>query len=647
MIEITNPALTFTDLDGSPLDAGSVYIGVAGSDPQTNPKAAFWDAAGTIGVSQPMQTVNGYVVRSGSPAAAYVDGDHSLKVINRRGETVLYAPNAAAAYIALQNTISASVQDQLDNFMAEIGGAVFSFDDVADMRANAVAVAGARATTRVYSTVKAAYEGGAQYYCDIDDTTSADNDGTVIVSADGGRWKLQVYGNLLPARQCGVYGDQTTGQTARVLEVITQARAIGKGVLISGFVLLNEQLVIGVPVYIEFDGADGDGAAYAINSLPQSAFVLPPTHPSGQAGVVVEHPGIWFMRGGIICALDDGHASTRYQYDGIAILAHGFRWDSGLVFGVGRAGFRIGSLSGAASTRNSSRTMLTHCRAMWCGDKGFHISDDLGFIDANTFQLNNCIAQRNINQGLYINKSLFGGTIIAFLSEHNGTGLYVEDDCRDVVFLGGDFELNSGPDELGTLDNIVLAGRALYRNKFIGVKYQDNVLTSTSHTLNSPDGLRGTYEPLLIGQTTAGTLAYFNRKGRWAYDGEYLTVSGEFYAYGEVSGNPTGHLAITLPELPGFEGKTYREIDPTTQEFSHGSFSWAKLASIPLPTLPSGGLAPIGHVYLDEYPPRMALYMQTGGTTGLYPVAPTWTSADAVGILFMARIPISLEAQLA
>ena len=126
-----------------------------------------------------------------------------------------------------------------------------------------------------------------------------------------------------------------------------------------------------------------------------------------------------------------------------------------------------------------------------------------------------------------------------------------------------------------------------------------------------------------------------------------MTVSGEFYAYAEVSGNPTGHLAITLPELPGFEGKMYREIDPTTQEFSHGSFSWAKLATIPLPTLPSGGLAPIGHVYLDEYPPRMALYMQTGGTTGLYPVAPTWTSADAVGILFMARIPISLEAQLA
>lgn len=51
--------------------------------------------------------------------------------------------------------------------------------------------------------------GGGIYYLDLTDTTSADNGSTVIVAADGGRWKLANQGRV-SAKQFGAKGDNTT-----------------------------------------------------------------------------------------------------------------------------------------------------------------------------------------------------------------------------------------------------------------------------------------------------------------------------------------------------------------------------------------------------------------------------------------------------
>lgn len=48
--------------------------------------------------------------------------------------------------------------------------------------------------------------GGGEYYYDSSDTTSADNGGTIIVGADGGRWKLRTNGEV-SVRQFGAKGD--------------------------------------------------------------------------------------------------------------------------------------------------------------------------------------------------------------------------------------------------------------------------------------------------------------------------------------------------------------------------------------------------------------------------------------------------------
>jgi hypothetical protein len=44
LTQVTGPYPIFTDLDGTPLDDGYLYIGAINDDPETNPIQVFWDA---------------------------------------------------------------------------------------------------------------------------------------------------------------------------------------------------------------------------------------------------------------------------------------------------------------------------------------------------------------------------------------------------------------------------------------------------------------------------------------------------------------------------------------------------------------------------------------------------------------------------
>lgn len=61
--------------------------------------------------------------------------------------------------------------------------------------------------------------GGGNYYLDVSDITSTDNGGTVIVSVDGGRWKL-VYTNFVSVKQFGAKGDGVTDDTTRIQALV-------------------------------------------------------------------------------------------------------------------------------------------------------------------------------------------------------------------------------------------------------------------------------------------------------------------------------------------------------------------------------------------------------------------------------------------
>lgn len=95
MLPIEAPFKIYTDLDGRPLDSGFIYIGVVDQNPETNPVPIFWDAEGTQPALQPLRTLNGYIVRAGTPANVFVDGAYSSMVVNKGKVQISYAPDSS------------------------------------------------------------------------------------------------------------------------------------------------------------------------------------------------------------------------------------------------------------------------------------------------------------------------------------------------------------------------------------------------------------------------------------------------------------------------------------------------------------------------------------------------------------------------
>lgn len=74
--------------------------------------------------------------------------------------------------------------------------------------------------------------GGGFYWLDITDITSVDNGVTVIVAADGGRWKLANIGGSIDVRQAGAKGDGSDDAVA-LQRAVDAARDGGYNLLIS------------------------------------------------------------------------------------------------------------------------------------------------------------------------------------------------------------------------------------------------------------------------------------------------------------------------------------------------------------------------------------------------------------------------------
>ena len=91
-LSVNPPFPIFFDIDGQPLDAGYIYLGVANQDPEANPISAYWDAALTVAATQPIRTRGGFPVNAGVPARVYVNSDFSIAVKNRNGFQVFTSP---------------------------------------------------------------------------------------------------------------------------------------------------------------------------------------------------------------------------------------------------------------------------------------------------------------------------------------------------------------------------------------------------------------------------------------------------------------------------------------------------------------------------------------------------------------------------
>ena len=97
-LSIQPPYPIITDRDGQPLENGYVWLGTVNLPPQTNPIAAYWDAALTQPAAQPIRTINGYPANNGTPGRLYVNSDYSILVQDAKGQMVYQVPAATERY---------------------------------------------------------------------------------------------------------------------------------------------------------------------------------------------------------------------------------------------------------------------------------------------------------------------------------------------------------------------------------------------------------------------------------------------------------------------------------------------------------------------------------------------------------------------
>lgn len=126
-----NPFEFFVDRDGSPLDAGYIYIGEANKDPRSYPVALYYDEDLTIPATQPLRTTNGYIARNNAPTFLFVNGNYSILVQDKWQRQVYYVADAllvgnsaAVSTGDLANTDDISLGDAMVGVKQPFTGAV-------------------------------------------------------------------------------------------------------------------------------------------------------------------------------------------------------------------------------------------------------------------------------------------------------------------------------------------------------------------------------------------------------------------------------------------------------------------------------------------------------------------------------------------
>lgn len=106
MLSLASPYPFFTDKAGDPLDGGYIYVGQVNQNPETAPVVAYWDEDGTQPAAQPLRTLAGYIVRNGTPARVYVEGDDFSMTVKDKRRVVLFYERDVAAVATLRNEFS-------------------------------------------------------------------------------------------------------------------------------------------------------------------------------------------------------------------------------------------------------------------------------------------------------------------------------------------------------------------------------------------------------------------------------------------------------------------------------------------------------------------------------------------------------------
>lgn len=220
--QLQNGKQQFETILGTPLVGGQVYFYAPGTE---TPQDTFQDEALTIPNTNPV------ILDARGQAVIWGDGIYRQVVYDRFGVLIWDQTVSASASLA---DLASSNGASLIGFNGTTLAAMFNLnlnhvvDSIAALRTVSKTIFGRAFVTGYYAPHDG---GGGAYQYDPNDTASADNGCTIIVAADGGRWKLQIIGGTLAAEQAGAKGDKTTDDTAAFLAAANALSALGGGTL--------------------------------------------------------------------------------------------------------------------------------------------------------------------------------------------------------------------------------------------------------------------------------------------------------------------------------------------------------------------------------------------------------------------------------
>lgn len=213
------PYTAIADIDGSPLDAGFLFFGEYGKDPELFPVEVFWDADFTVPAAQPIRTRNGYPVRNGSPTKVYLKtAQHSIAIKNRNSAFILVDFNNKgwdSSFVTYQGITQEHVNDGVDS--------------IAQLRT----INPKRKGVRLYlNSVIAGKDLGGGMFVSTQKAGLVDNGGTVISSPDPALFWVRInYDNVIP-QFWGALGDGVNDDRPAFQDAVNYLHSIGGGELL-------------------------------------------------------------------------------------------------------------------------------------------------------------------------------------------------------------------------------------------------------------------------------------------------------------------------------------------------------------------------------------------------------------------------------
>lgn len=250
------PRQVFTDANGVPLSGGLVHTYIPSS---TTPKTTYQDS----GAATP--NANPIVLDAAGSALIYGAGSYQLTVTDADGVS---CPGFSG--------VTSSSGGQTANI---------SFGTIALLRSNAVTPQASVAFVTGYVTAGDGGEG--MFYLNASDTTTADNNGTIIVDAAGNRWYREWQGANLQLLWFGGSGAADFSVLLnRALLVVTTLSASKSGMTISlpsqAMTCLSKitwTYPAGTPFSLTFAGAGSDASVLNWSSTDGMQFnLLVPGH---------------------------------------------------------------------------------------------------------------------------------------------------------------------------------------------------------------------------------------------------------------------------------------------------------------------------------------------------------------------------------